>query len=585
MRDDGHVPEQSLSPGHRASYIRLMRFDARRRHEMVGDVRPIGPPAAVEPVSDHAPQRQLPPPTKVPERGGARPTLTAILLVVLPVVLLWSIGCESKSAPATREDRPEVAAAGERHVDNVVLISIDSLRADHLGVYGYQRPTSPALDALAARGLVFDRAYSTTSWTLPSHTAMLTGLDDRAHRVRDQTKRLAPDITTLAEDLADKGIHTVGFYSGPYLHPTFGLGRGFEEYWNCSSVVPKNPEQKVGLTHFASFKDVTNPLILANLSKWLQSGDRKHRNFIFIHMWDVHYAYTPPQRYADMFDADYTGSVNGTVYGNDAINAAMDSRDLQHLIALYDGEIRYTDDTVDAILDRLEEAGILANAAVIVVADHGEEFFEHGSKGHQATLFEEVLKVPMILTVSGRAPKVARVDNVVSLIDVYPTVCALLGASCTGGGPKADSLVGLYDDGPIAPTRNDALANLTISSMRYDHDALVTKDGKVLRWSGGMSLPLIERVLPDQPIPEQSKGDRWGAIFFDQEQLPAERSGSFLGPTPGADITGRTLSRLEGRVSEADQLGEKLAVDAADGDPPQLDEETVQRLRALGYME
>src|SRR5690606_23233330 len=124
-----------------------------------------------------------------------------------------------------------------------------------------------------------------------------------------------------------------------------------------------------------------------------------------------------------------------------------DPRDLRHLIARYDGEIRYTDDTIAEILSLFEKAGLLASAAVIVTSDHGQEFFEHGAKGHHTTLFEEVLHVPLILHIPGQKPRVNRDDSVVSLIDIYPTVCELFGEDCAVASKTSESLVKFYSGG------------------------------------------------------------------------------------------------------------------------------------------
>ena len=146
--------------------------------------------------------------------GGVSRTASLLLAVVL-----IGAGCDVH--------RP-------RH-PNVVLISIDSLRADHVGALGYSRPTTPTIDSLAAAGSLFTRAYSTTSWTLPAHAALLTGLPDSAHGVTLPRHVLREELVTLTEVLREAGYRTVGFYSGPFLHPIFGFGQGFEQYVDCTS--------------------------------------------------------------------------------------------------------------------------------------------------------------------------------------------------------------------------------------------------------------------------------------------------------------------------------------------------------------
>ena len=441
--------------------------------------------------------------------------------------------------------------------DNVVLISIDSLRADHLGIYGYEAPTSPFLDHLGRTGLVFERAYSTTSWTLPSHTAMLTGLDDLTHGVTDHTRRVPSQLTTLPERLSASGIETVGFFSGPYLHPSFGIAQGFDRYVNCSSSLPRDRDGVSVKQHFESMRDVTNPIVLESVAAWLREP-RAQRTFLFIHLWDVHYDYIPPDATLELFDADYTGSISAEKFeSNDAIHAGMDARDLEHIIARYDAEIRATDDTIRQLMAALEDAGLLQNAAILVVSDHGEEFFEHGGKGHHTTLYEEVLHVPLILNVPGRRPVEGRVGQVVSLVDLYPTVCALFGIPCPGEGP-GESLLPLFRGS--TGRRGDALAHLSIPGLGISENALVSLEGKVIRVTS--------------PISQTE--------FFGPETLHSERDGVAAAATGDASSR-RIIGRLEHRVSAAMAARGRL-MDAEAQETGAPDRAVEQQLRSLGYL-
>lgn len=518
------------------------------------------------------------------ERWGA--VATALYRGAWPALLVAALlfaACRQSTS-----DTADRAAKDPRHIDNVILISIDSLRADHLGAYGYDKPTSPALDALGARGVVFERAYSTTSWTLPSHVAMLSGRDDRAHGVLTHNRKFGEDVPTLAEELGKQGIGTVGFYSGPYLHPTFGFARGFDQYWNCSSVIPKEEDREVGLAHFASFKDETNPLILANLRRWLDAGGPTERNFIFIHMWDVHYSYTPPDQYVRMFDPDYTGEIDGTVYGDDRVHAGMDPRDLRHLIARYDGEIRYTDDTIAEILRMLEAAGLLVNAAVIVTADHGEEFFEHGAVGHQQSLFEEVLHIPLMIELPGRPSVSRRIDEVVSLIDIYPTICELFGVACGPASERSQSLADyLSPTGEKVAWRGDALANLSSTLTTLEVDALVTSEGKVINWhEGSIARHMVRTQMPNQILPSPSNDEAGDvALFFDRQAMAQEQRGEFVSEAMPDSPAKRTLQRLFERIGEAETLFAHTAGASDGAGSVELDDDMKERLRALGYIE
>jgi arylsulfatase A-like enzyme len=315
---------------------------------------------------------------------------------------------------------------------NVVLMSIDSLRPDHLHCYGYPRETSPAIDALAAEGVVFRTAISTTSWTLPAHAALLTGLPDSVHGCTDNGKKLADERTTLAELFRQAGYRTAGVASGPYLAPVFGLSQGFDIYGNCSSMSDEawsggtqTPQNLIDW-NTRSHSSVTSPCLLAKAQTFLESVGRRPF-FLFLHWWDVHYDYEPPSPYDSMFDPGYRGWVTGkNVIEDDRINDTMTQADKDHLVALYDGEIAWTDHHVGLVIEALKRLGLWENTIVVITSDHGEEFFEHGGKGHQRTLFDEVVKIPMIMRWP-TCPKGRVVDGQVRIIDLFPTLVEMTG--------------------------------------------------------------------------------------------------------------------------------------------------------------
>lgn len=313
---------------------------------------------------------------------------------------------------------------------NVILISLDSCRADHLSSYGYRRPTTPNLDALAARGALFLNAYSSTSWTLPAHMALFTSLPDSVHGVNDNGRpALDPARVTLAQQFKAASYETAAFVSGPYLHAAFGFDRGFDRYVNCTSYPDANPllGPRRRAIHDQSHVDVTNPRLFGAVDAWLETPhDRPF--FLFIHVWDIHYDYIPPPPFDKRFDPDYHGLVTATDYERSpAIHAGMDPRDLEHIVALYDGEIAYTDDYLGRLFKRVDELGLAARTLLVVTADHGDEFFEHGNKGHQKTLYDEVLRIPLIMHWPGRVPERVRVKEQARIIDIAPTIRALCG--------------------------------------------------------------------------------------------------------------------------------------------------------------
>ena len=323
---------------------------------------------------------------------------------------------------------------------NVLLISIDSLRADHLHCYGHDAQTSPNIDRLASQSILFENAIADTTWTLPTHASLFTGLTSRVHRVTFDGHRIDPLRTTLAEALSSAGHRTRGFYSGPYLHPIFGFDQGFSKgdyegvlgpiaYDDPEGFSDRDPREAARVRrelNQASHKTVTSPELTRKALAFLEEP-RDRPFFLFLHYFDVHYDYVPPEEIWRRFDPDYTGNLTGVPFSNDRrIHRDMPERELQHLRALYDGEIFFTDHYVGRLLDTLEELGLADETLVVLTSDHGEEFFEHGQKGHRRNLYDETLKVPLIVRLPGSEGAGRRIQTQVAQIDVMPTILDLL---------------------------------------------------------------------------------------------------------------------------------------------------------------
>ncbi len=394
-------------------------------------------------------------------------------------LLLAAGGCakESPKAGQTAFKR----ADGSR--PNVVLISIDTLRRDHLGCYGYPRATSPRIDQLATEGAVFENMVSSSSWTLPAHAAMFTGLADTVHGALEITSRLPDDRVTLAERLKELGYTTVGFFSGPPLYPAYGLGQGFDAYVDCTSYPELSAQSAVagvtrgGPLHHAARKDITGPRVVERVQAWL-SGDTSRPFFMFIHLWDVHPDFVPPPPYDRMFDPDYAGTETGEDFlFSPTVNPAMPKRELEHIIALYDGEIAWTDAHVGKILDDLDARKLRDSTIVMLLSDHGEEFLEHGSKGHRHTLFDELIRIPLIVRYPGYIAAGQRYGEQARMIDVVSTLLALVNAP-----PPADvmgqSLAPLFVGGKLA---GDTLAISELFSYGHQLRAFRRPERKLIR--------------------------------------------------------------------------------------------------------
>lgn len=331
---------------------------------------------------------------------------------------------------------------------DVILITIDTLRADHLGCYGYQRGETPNLDALAASAVRFAHAYTPVPITLPAHTVIMTGSYPMATGIHDFSgNKLPPDAATLARVLLDHGYQTAAFVSAAVLDSRFGLDAGFETYYDHFDF-SRLDETDLDLVERPG--NQTTDLALAWLREHASSrasGPRKPF-FLWLHLYDPHYPYTPPEPYATRF------------------------RDRP-----YDGEIAFADSQVGRIEQDLKQRGISDHAVVVVAGDHGEGLGEHGEKNHGFFIYNSTLHVPLLIKIPGVAPGVAQRDA--SLVDIMPTVLqalrlpipasvqgqVLLPARQAGGAPPAELYAETYL--PLLHFRWSQLRGIQTQGLKY----------------------------------------------------------------------------------------------------------------------
>jgi arylsulfatase A-like enzyme len=289
---------------------------------------------------------------------------------------------------------------GYGRAKGIVLVSIDTLRRDHVGAYGYPRPTTPRLDALSREGVLCEDAVSTSSWTLPAHLSLLTGVDAGRHGGTDMEHGFDRKVPTLAGVLKQAGYATHAVTSHLYVSSVYGLDEGFD-----SLDFRQDRRGSEVAARAVSLID--------------RFGDRPF--FLFLHLYDPHWHYDPPAPARALLVRPYQGTVTGLWQDFSRREPArLGPADLQHLLDLYDGEIRAADDAVGAVLDHLKARGADRDTLVVATSDHGEEFLEHGSWEHQKTLYEEVIRIPLV--VKGPRVEARREPGQVSLLDVAPTV-------------------------------------------------------------------------------------------------------------------------------------------------------------------
>jgi arylsulfatase A-like enzyme len=348
------------------------------------------------------------------------------------LVLSMGAGCGSTPPPEPAPHAPPPELQG------VVIVLLDTVRADHLSAYGHTRATSPVLDGLARRGVLFEQVVSFAPWTLPSVASLLSGRRSDAVMVGDRLQ------SSLVESFAQAGFTTAAVTEGGFVSSTFGFDRGFETYVEEEGEVQlREPGQPRELHPRGG---IQNTFRLAR--EWI-AGHRGERFFLLIHTYEPHTPYTrhaftegmPRGQIGEVFQI---AMLNGLRSGATRLDAA----ELDYLAALYDGGILESDRHVGALLEFLERHGLRDRTLFIVTSDHGEELGEHfpahaGDHGH--ALHDEQLLVPLIIHDPTRTPAVRRVRSQVRLFDLLPTVATSLGVALPAGLDGASLLPAMED--------------------------------------------------------------------------------------------------------------------------------------------
>jgi arylsulfatase A-like enzyme len=422
-------------------------------------------------------------------------------------------------------------AAAARKPD-LILISIDCLRADHVGAYGYARDTTPVLDALAKDGVVYEDAVSVSSWTLPTHMSMLTGLLPTQHGLRHDQKRFA-SVPYLPEVLARNGYETIGIASSLLLTPTFGFDEGFDRYH--------------------ALVDVSAASLVDTAIREVALADGRSR-FLFLHLFDAHWPYQPPPELLTRF-----GPRPKDI--SDLLKKVIDREppsgpeEVEDLKKLYDGEIFAVDRELGRFFDALKQAQRYDGALIVVTADHGEGFFEHGSWQHSEVIYSEVTRVPLIVKWPGNSRR-GRESRLVDQLHIFPTI--LEAASLQTPHPRK---------GLATPQEVQALTEITWEGDESKGAAMTIAIRKgplkyVATFTGDVSDPkFVSRLVREE--------------LYDLSQDPGETNDLFGERDTTAFQTDARQFLEEVRSRRSTDPARAIV----------LDEETRERLRALGYLD
>jgi len=460
------------------------------------------------------------------------------------VAAAFAVACSGDLPPESIEPR------------NLVLLSIDTLRPDHLGCYGYRRNTSPKIDRLARHGVLFEQAITAHVTTAPSHATILTGRYPGSHGLTRNGMAIAAGVPTLAEVLAADGWATGAFVSGWTLQRHTALDRGFEIY-DDDLGPPRTGARRDGAA-------TTNAAV-----DWLRARAADSRRFfLFLHLFEPHWPYDPPQGTALRF---LPGRYELTTIGKPvhidrrlSVNhLTADERD--EYVARYDGEIVVADELVQRLLDTLDDLELTSTTVVILLSDHGETLFEREwTMDHGARPYDEQARVPLVLHLPGDRLAGRRIPDQVSLVDIVPTVVDFFSIEPPDGlqGRSLLPLVEIPDaERPVVPAYTTARSE----PQRVPHirDSL-SSHGLVC------ALRLPGTKLVEFPM---SRG-RWHPELFDLRTDPGEQ-------TNLADEDFDAVLALHG------QLEAWRVATSSDGElpPPTLDPEVEEALKELGYME
>jgi arylsulfatase A-like enzyme len=418
------------------------------------------------------------------------------------------------------------------HRDNVVVVVIDTLRQDHLATYGYSRDTAPFLGELARQGAVFD-GLTPAPWTKPATTALLTGLHPVRHQSIDRLDGLPAAALTLAQRLRGEGYQTFGASANGWVSPTFGFDRGFDTFL-----------YRDGRKSAALNRDLL-PML----------GRLKAPFFLYVHYIDPHAPYTPDRGWDGKPLPAALGSHPVTIEELDATHFVRRSPELMARARdLYDGEIRQADEGLRALVSTLARQGLMKNTVLVVAADHGEELGDHGRMSHGQTVYQEVLRIPLVIRAPGLIAAGQRLGRA-SLLDVVPTLLELLGVRRPESDKSLDgiSLAGrLYGDAAPAADDRPFLSHLDF----VDGTGLALIQG---RW---------KVVLGKNPYRKE---------LFDLQTDPAEAH-NLLGEPGSAEPFRRLSEELARRYNLYSRAALERTTIQIQGDLP-------RNLAALGYVD
>lgn len=467
--------------------------------------------------------------------GGSGALLRGLALARPPV-----------SPPASPASDPGPAPPPASRRPNVIVYLVDTLRADHVGAYGYERPTTPALDAVAREGVVCAHARAQSSWTRPTVATILTGLSPFTHRTMDKLQRLPEEVEMLPERLAAAGYRTGYVTTNANVSGKFGFRQGSEMFAYLT-------DRRGGRPVKADSRRVNEVAV-----RWLEGLAAEGNDapfFLYLHTVDPHAPYLPEAPWRERFvpELDDAGlGLRRSLARLERAPGPPDERTMAQLLGLYDAEIAGNDEAFGELVAWLERRGLWDETLLLFVADHGEEFFEHGKTEHGRTLYEEQLRVPMVWKLPGGAGAGRRLETPVDQIDVAPTILEAAGLEVPAALPGRSLWRALAAGAPLEERPSTAL----LDRLSYAYESIYDRGFKLIRRTD-------RDLYRERPL----------------EQLFALAGDPFERRDREAELPVRR-ALLESKLrAQRLALGPELAPSEAE-----LDSELEETLRALGYI-
>lgn len=530
--------------------------------------------------------------------GGKKPVIPVAAGVVAPLLLLLAPIVRHQLAGGYDVVENPARGRAPEGAPDVLMIVMDTTRAQNVSAYGYERETTPNFDKLASEGVLFADATAPATWSLPAHAALFTGTFPSVNAAHSENRYLGPTLPTLAEKMAEAGWETRCFTANPHISESFGLTRGFD--WSDQAWITGAGGRGFSFiyrlldtTGFAA-RDKGGGQVITNLRNWMdQRPDDAPPAFVFVNFLEAHFPFHQlPEEHLFLYTdqtieqlREHGQTTIGVQFGRQLTDEEYETI-RQPILDMYDGGVHYTDWLVGEVLEMWEERGTLDDTLVVVLGDHGEMVGEHRSFGHLMPVYEEALRVPLAFRYPEKIDAGSVVEKPVSTLGTFATILDLLDL------PEIPH----HQVQTLMPTLSGGAGGEPIIAERFEEHMLSARFAPGTANGVGPLLKPTGRYRlfrsGNYKLAQHSDGETW---MFDLDEDPGEMTSIYM--PPGTEIDDdddrakeiyRISREMEEELETVLGLWNMPALDAevvTDGAIPQMDAAAEEQLRALGYIE